>query len=155
MNVGFAIFAGHIHGDTILAFGHLKPSMAMHSGKKASSEQLNQFLVRFATPDKHSGAHTVSTGVSDRYAMSHVFGRETKSAGNASRSQVLQPDQANAHDGVPMLSIDLQRRRQKALYDVCVRPEVQKYAAGDHALDQRQHLSAILTTYSGVTVSCL
>jgi hypothetical protein len=46
-----------------------------------------------------------------------------------------------------MLSVDFQRRRQKALHKVGVRPEIQKHAAGDHALDQRQHLCAILRAF--------
>jgi hypothetical protein len=92
MHIGFAVVAGHIHGKTILAFAHLKPSMVVHSWEKASSEQLNQSLVSFTTPDKHSGAVAIATGVSDRYSMSHVFGRETEGAGDALGSQVLQSD---------------------------------------------------------------
>ena len=71
---------------------YLKASMVMHTGEKASSEQLDQSLVRFTTPDKNSGADAIATGVSDRYSMSHVFRRETDGAGEALRSQVFQSD---------------------------------------------------------------
>jgi len=89
MHISFAIVAGHVHGKTILVFAHMKPSMVMNSRKKASAEQLDQSLVRFTSPDKHSGAHAIATGVSDRYSMSHIFGRETEGPGDAMRSQVL------------------------------------------------------------------
>jgi hypothetical protein len=124
MHIGVAIVAGHVHGKPILAFAHLKPSMVMHSGKEASSEQLDQSLVRFTTPDKHSGADAIAAGLTDGNSMSHVFRRETEGAGDALRSKVLQSDQANAQDVVPTLLLDLQRRGQKALHNLRLRTEV-------------------------------
>ncbi|HUD65910.1 MAG TPA: hypothetical protein VMQ17_15075 [Candidatus Sulfotelmatobacter sp.] len=108
----------------------------MNSREKTPAEQLDQSLVRFTTPDKHSGANAVASGVLDRHSMSHVFGRETEGSGDAARTQVLQADETNAHDGMPIPLVNLQRRRQKALDYVSIRPEVQEHAAGDHALDQ-------------------
>jgi len=92
MHIGFAIVADYIHGKTILAFAHLKSSMVMHARKKATSEQLDQPLVRFATPNKDPGPHAIATRVSDGDPMRHVFAREAQRAGDAVRSQVLQPD---------------------------------------------------------------
>src|SRR5215472_5420481 len=105
-NIGFAIIAGHVHGKIILVLAYLKASMVMNPRKKPPPEQLHQSLVRFTTPDKHSQANAVAGGVSDRHSMSHIFGRETEGAGNAVRSQVLHSDQTNAHDGVPVLSVN-------------------------------------------------
>src|SRR5689334_23127543 len=91
-HIGFAVIAGHLHGKAVRVLAHLKPSMVMNSGEKTPSQQLDQSLVRFTTPDKHSRATAVASGVSDRHPMSHVFGRETEGAGNTVRSQVLQSD---------------------------------------------------------------
>jgi hypothetical protein len=38
-----------------------------------------------------------------------------------------------------MVLVDLERRGQEALHYVGIRSEIQKNAAGDHALDQWQH----------------
>jgi hypothetical protein len=73
-------------------FGHLKLSMAMHSGEKAPSEQFDQSLVCLTTPDEYSGAYAIGTGILDRYSMSHVFGPETQGTRHAARAQAFQPD---------------------------------------------------------------
>jgi hypothetical protein len=54
-------------------FAHLKASMVMNSGEETPAEQFDQSLVRFTTPDEHSGANAVASGVLDRHSMSHVF----------------------------------------------------------------------------------
>jgi hypothetical protein len=66
--------------------------MVMHSGKEAPSEEFDESLVRFTTPDKYAGADSVAGGVPDGDSMSHVFGRKTEGTGDALRPQVLQSD---------------------------------------------------------------
>jgi hypothetical protein len=46
-----------------------------------------------------------------------------------------------------MLLIDLQRRRQKALYYVGICTEVEQHAAGNDTLDHGQHLCGILADH--------
>ena len=45
----------------------------MHSREKASPKQLDQSLIRFTTPNKHTGADAFATGISDRYSMRPCF----------------------------------------------------------------------------------
>ena len=116
----------------------------MNPREKAPAQQLDQSPVGFTTPDKHARANAIASGVFDGHSMSHIFARETERAGDAARPQVLQADQTNANNRMPMPLVDSQRRRQETLHDLGIRPEVQQHAPGDHAFDQGQHLCGIL-----------
>jgi hypothetical protein len=87
----------------------------------------------------------------DRHAMRRVLAREPEHPREPLRTDVLESNQADSYDGVPIVQLRLERRRQLTLNDVSVGTKIHQQPSSDHAVNFWElHTRGRLT--SGLTV---
>jgi hypothetical protein len=113
--------------------------MLVNAGKNPPSQEFDQLLVGFATPDHDARAVALCNRIPDRDTMCHVLGRKPECTRHPPGPQSFKTYQAYSNNRLAAMFIDLQWRRQEALYHIRVGTIIQQNPARDYSFKDGQH----------------
>ena len=135
-----------MQGDLRGVLDHLELRALMLAGEQpAAGEMIHE---RPGVPtwnvDAFVGASVVVPDDSD--AMRRVLARQAEDRREPARPDVLEADEANPGDGMTVMELRTERRRQLTLHDRRVDPEVDQQPSSYRAVDLWKSHDALLLT---------